>query len=76
MKNKNHLYHLYVSNEYQGQGVARKLWEQAMSHCRNNIYTLRSSLYAVPVYKKFGFVEVGEAQEKNGIDFQEMELKL
>lgn len=76
MKNKNKLYHLFVSEEHQGHGVARKLWGQAIKNCKNTIYTLRSSLNAVPIYKKFGFIEIGEPQEKNGIGYQEMELRL
>jgi len=76
IKNKSHLYHLFVVEKCQGQGVARRLWEHAMSQCKNTIYTLRSSLYAVPIYKKLGFVELGAAQEKKGIGFQEMKLTL
>lgn len=74
IKDKSHLYHLFVSEEHQGKGVARKLWEYAANECMSNIYTLRSSLYAVPIYKKFGFVESCAAQENDGIGFQAMEL--
>ena len=74
MKGNNHLFHLFVSEKHQGEGLSRKLWEFAMSECVSDIYTLRSSLYAVPVYKKFGFIESAIAGEKEGIGFHPMEL--
>lgn len=72
IKDTNHLYHLFVSEKHQGKGVARMLWEYATNNDEQTIYTLRSSMYAVPIYKKFGFIELGRAQEKEGIGYQEM----
>lgn len=76
MKDNSHLYHLFVSEKHQGNGIARKLWEYVANHCLAKSYTLRSSLYAVPIYIKFGFVESGIIQEKDGVRFQPMELQL
>jgi len=75
MKGDSHLYHLFVSENHQGKGLSRALWEFATNICVSNVYTLRSSLYAVPVYRKFGFIESDVAGEKDGIDFQPMELR-
>lgn len=75
MKNISHLYHLFVSEKHQGKGLSRALWEYAVDECVSNFYTLRSSLYAVPIYKKLGFVESAVAGEKEGIGFQPMELR-
>ena len=76
LKNKCHLYHLFVSIDYQRKGVARKLWQTAISESDCNVFTVRSSINAIPVYKKFGFVESGLPAEKDGIKYQQMEYCL
>jgi len=75
IKNNNHLYHLFVSEQYQRKGIAKQLWRHAANKCMSNTYTVRSSLNAVPIYKKFGFVESGLAQHKDGVGFQPMVFK-
>lgn len=74
LKGGSHLYHLFVSEAYQGRGIARKLWEEAQQASSHPSYTLRSSIYAVPVYRRFGFVESGPIGTKDGISYQPMEL--
>jgi len=74
MKETSHLYHLFVSEAHHGKGVSRCLWEHAKKECVSEKYTLRSSLYAVPIYRKFGFIEAGPAGVKDGIGFLPMEL--
>ncbi len=74
MRGGNHLHHLFVSEEHQGKGIARQLWQAIMDMCPNDEYALRSSLYAVPVYEKFGFKLSGDISEKEGIQFQPMTL--
>jgi GNAT superfamily N-acetyltransferase len=76
LKGNSHLYHLFVSETHQGKGISRSLWTHAINECASELYTLRSSLFAVPIYKKFGFKVVGEAGEKDGIGFQPMELRV
>lgn len=72
--NKNgHLYHLFVAEQFQGKGISRLLWECAKKSCQCNSYSLRSSLYAIPVYKRFGFSESGPVRTKDGVSFQPME---
>jgi GNAT superfamily N-acetyltransferase len=73
MKESSHLYHLFVSEVYQGNGIANRLWKHICERCSVEKYTVRSSLYAVPVYKKWGFVETDSIKEKDGIRFQAME---
>lgn len=74
IKKTGHLYHLFVAEECQGRGVSRLLWEHAKRHCQCNCFSLRSSIYAVPVYKRFGFLESGPVGTKDGVSFQPMEL--
>lgn len=74
LKDGRHLYHLFVAETHQGQGIARMLWEHALSQCTSASITVRSSLFAVPVYKKLGFIENGPKGEKDGIEFQALEF--
>lgn len=75
LKGGAHLYHLFVSEKSQGNGIARLLWHHAKERSQGNNITLRSSIYAVPVYKRFGFTESGPIGFKDGISFQPMELR-
>lgn len=76
IKGNSHLFHLFVAEKHQGKGLSRAMWVFATNVCVANLYTLRSSLYAVPIYKKFGFVESDVAGEKDGIGFQPMQLQM
>ena len=58
VKDKSHIYHLFVALQYQKKGIAKLLWKSAMEVCKATRYTVRSSLYAVPVYQRFGFKKV------------------
>lgn len=74
VKNRKHLYHLFVSENHQGKGISKQLWQYANSMLGNSIDTVRSSIFAIPIYKKFGFKESSSPQVKDGIGFQPMEL--
>ena len=59
-----------VGGEYQGKGIARKIFEQCVDYCRNNgikIITdsVRGGEPAEQVYHKLGFIEYGRL--KGGI---------
>jgi len=70
-----YVYHLFIAEEFQGNGIARKLWEHAKQHVSSSVFTLRSSMFAVPIYQKFGFSKSAPIGNKEGISFQPMELK-
>jgi GNAT superfamily N-acetyltransferase len=72
MKASSHLHHLFVMEKHHGKGIARKLWESVTDMCPSDTYSLRSSMFAVPVFTKFGFEESGDVSEKEGIQFQPM----
>ena len=74
IKDKNHIYHLFVSHEHQRKGISKKLWEKAKNLCQSPTYTVRSSLYAVPVYEYFGFSKSNEVETKDNLKFQAMKL--
>jgi ribosomal protein S18 acetylase RimI-like enzyme len=78
MRHHSHLYHLFVADRWQGQGIARRLWQQAMDdakqHGHHGSYTVNSSNNAVAVYQAFGFVRTAPMQQSNGVWFNPMQL--
>ncbi|MCV2402428.1 GNAT family N-acetyltransferase [Marinomonas sp. C2222] len=76
IKSESHLYHLFVCEEHQGKGIARQLWNAITSGSDVNTYTVRSSLYAVPVYERLGFQRTGEVASKEGICYLAMSAVL
>ena len=67
-----HLYHLFVSPNYHNQGIAKSLWQFCVDELKIQSCTVRSSLYAIPVYSKFGFITTDDVAYKDGIGFQPM----
>lgn len=76
VRDNTHLFHLFVSPAFQGQGLARRLWDRARSAAEQagnpGVFTVNASLNAVPVYQAFGFACQGAVQSKHGISFQPM----
>jgi GNAT superfamily N-acetyltransferase len=80
MRHNSHLYHLFVTEDWQGQGLARLLWQQAMQYCEAEgnpgSYTVNSSNNAVAVYQALGFVRTGPVQQMHGVWFNPMQLDM
>ena len=78
IRDNSHLYHLFVAEKYQRQGIARKLWLHAMETCLSNgnpgEFTVNSSAYAVGVYEQFGFIAQSGPEEKEGVVYIPMKL--
>ena len=72
VKDAHHLYHLFVDEAYQGQQIARKLWQQLEPWLTDDPITVSSTPFAVPVYEKFGFTATGPKVERDGIAFVPM----
>jgi GNAT superfamily N-acetyltransferase len=76
IRDGSHLFHLFVKRSHQRQGIARRLWEQALrelcASSSDGAFTVNSSLSAVPVYQAFGFVPAGSIQRMHGISFLPM----
>lgn len=73
-----HLYHLFVAEQFQRKGIAKRLWQFAMREClskgNTGEFTVNSSAYALDFYKKLGFVSQSGPKEKNGVVFYPMKL--
>ena len=71
-----HLYHLFVSTDFQGNGIGRALFEvadgRAIELAGIPLQTVNSSLNVVAVYEQFGFVPQGQVSEIDGVKFQPM----
>lgn len=75
-----HLYHLFVAEPFQRQGLARQLWEVAKEAClatgNPGEFTVNSSKFAVQMYQRLGFVETGPPWERDGVVAIPMRLSL
>jgi len=80
LRDNAHLFHLFVAKPFQGQGLARRLWQvvraEALQAGNTGRFTVNASLNAVPVYERFGFVRQGDVQRVHGIAFQPMRAEL
>lgn len=78
MRDKRHLYHLFVAQAFQGQGLSRSLWatvrKAALAAGSAGHFTVNSSLNAVPVYERLGFTPSAPKVETHGIAFLPMKL--
>lgn len=77
MREKKHFYHLFVSPKHHYKGIAKTLWHYLKSDAVSNginMFTVNSSIYAVPIYEKFGFSATNGPQTRNGINYVPMQL--
>lgn len=80
LRNRSHLFHLFVARSFQGQGLSRQLWSYALKAClteeNTTTFTVNSSIYAQGVYEKMGFKVPGKAIETKGIVFIPLILEI
>lgn len=78
VRDKRHLFHLFVDKAYHRRGIARSLWEvarqAALDAGNEGVFTVNSSNYAIPVYEHFGFVRTAPTQESKGLRYNPMQL--
>jgi GNAT superfamily N-acetyltransferase len=72
---------LFVDKEYQGWGIAKRLFHESLKICIQRDSTLdkfyvHASPFSIPIYKKLGFVETDSLQENHGIKYLPMEMKI
>ena len=75
-----HISLLFVNKNYHKKGIAKSLYKKALSHLLKKTpllsITVNSSPYAVPIYKRMGFVPIKEEQTVHGIRFVPMKHNL
>lgn len=81
IRDHSHVSLLFTAREFQQRGIAKELLNAALDRCKNynaalSEVTVNSSPFAVKVYEKLGFLQRAKEQEKDGIRFVPMVLKL
>ena len=78
MRDRKQLLHLVVADLFQRRGIASALWKQAMSDLLaaggEVTLSVNSSIYAQPVYERFGFKTIGPRVEGAGVTYIPMQL--
>ena len=78
MRERSHLFHMFVGVKFQRRGVGRQLWEMARAHAiaagGGGSFTVNASNHAVPMYEALGFVRTAPMQCVKGLYFNPMIL--
>jgi GNAT superfamily N-acetyltransferase len=73
IEDKSSIKYFFVDPEHQKTGIGKLLWQYAR---RNGEFDatikVRSSLFAVPVYERLGFISIEPAGCFNGLHYQSM----
>lgn len=76
MRRQSHLFSLYVAADWQRQGLGRLLWDHSRAHALDRgmkgEFTVNSSMNAVPVYERLGFVREGSVVDHLGVQYVPM----
>ena len=71
LRERRHLFHLFVAANLQRSGLGQKLWFLAWSHAIANgsdgNFTVNAAVHAVEFYKKLGFVATEGPRERSGV---------
>jgi GNAT superfamily N-acetyltransferase len=66
MRDRSHVFHLFVEPRWQRRGIARRLWEAGRDHALGvghaGAFTVNASNHAVPFYEALGFVRSAPMQ--------------
>jgi len=70
VRERSHVYSLYVDKAFHRRGIARRLWETARAHALDEAigpdhpgaFTVNASNYALPFYTSLGFVPTAPTQ--------------
>ena len=74
-ENRKHICCFFVKAQYHNQGIGRKLWEYLQKNSHSKIITVNSSPYAVPIYRKLGFVDISAEQLSDGMRYTPMKFE-
>lgn len=80
-RKKPHVCLLFVDPRFHKKGIARQLFSRAVSETKlrrpdASVIDVHSSPFAVPVYRKLGFVETAPWTRQNGLVFAPMECRI
>lgn len=73
IRERTHLYHLFVDASVQGRGLGARLWRHARAASgADGPFTVNASHNAVGFYERLGFLPDGEPDRRHGIAFLPM----
>ena len=75
MRAPQHIAGFFVKEAYQRRGHGRRLFERMKQNYENKTFTVNSSPYAVPVYRKLGFHDTDTEQTVDGLIFTPMQYR-
>lgn len=80
VRERSHLFHMFVGKCWHRRGIARQLWDvarrEAIAGGNPGYFTVNSSNYALPVYESWGFVRTAPTQCTKGLYYNPMRLEL
>lgn len=78
LRDDSHINQFFVLEDYHQKGIGSQLWNRVRAEAapalRHHKFTVKSSLYAVPVYERFGFTRTADRTEERGLIYVPMEL--
>lgn len=69
VRNGNHIALLFVDDRYHNNGIAKNLVTLVIEKVKVTDIDVNSSPYAVHIYKRMGFEQLDDEQERDGIRF-------
>ena len=72
MRDRSHLYHLFVREDAQRRGIAQALWATARASHPATTITVNASMNALAFYARLGFRPTTPEQVQHGLRFQPM----
>ena len=71
-----HIAMFSVDGAHHRQGIGKQLFRAALCRCPGRTMTVRSSPYAVEVYRHLGFRPTGREKSENGIRYTPMRCRM
>lgn len=71
-----HIALFFVDGNYHRQGIGKKLFQEVLEHSTASRVTVNSSPFAVPIYRKLGFLDTDKEQTVNGLRFTPMAYEM
>ena len=74
-ENRKHICCFFVDPEFHRRGIGTRLWEHLKHQSAQQTITVNSSPFAVPIYRRLGFVPTASEQLADGIRYTPMQYE-
>ena len=72
---RRHICCFFVAPEFHRRGIGTRLWEHLKHQSAQQTITVNSSPFAVPIYRRLGFVPTASEQLADGIRYTPMQYE-